>query len=116
MYPFVILLSVVGIIATIGAHACSCKNNCMSSTPDTSLWGIPIPVIGIVGYFLLAVTTGIPYATQTLAILAGIVTIILMVKAYRIKRFCPVCITNWIINFAILGLAFAPPTSRLIEK
>ena len=96
-------LSLLGIFATF--VGIPCVGGHLKTEADRKLFMVPLMIIGVVGYLLIALTTFFSFATvnHILVYSSGLFTIYLMVKAYQIKFGCPVCFAIWILNAAMVA-------------
>lgn len=106
MNSLILSVSFWGVIGSIFAYRCA-KGHA-ENLDDTLFFGTRVPwaVVGILGYILIGATSGFPVITKVLAVTVALATIFLMVKAVRLRLFCPGCVFVWAINVAFVFLAF----------
>lgn len=80
----------------------------VNHSPYAMLWGVPVALIGIVGYTLLAGLSGrLPRTTFWVAVLAVLFTLRLTYIEWRVLEiWCLYCVGSQIVILAILPLAW----------
>lgn len=114
MHPDIVGVSLFGILAALMSAMCMYGRR--GRHADTKIFGkIHWSIIGTIGYILIIMSTMqeyVPWATLALGITAGMVTIWLVIRSVQLKLFCPGCILTWMVNAAILVMAFVPETGH----
>lgn len=116
--PIFLFLAFIGVVLSIRAGVCvsgGCRV-CSGGGPsikkaDGMLFGsIPIHLVGIAGYILIAIAAAIQMtlALNLLVAGAGLFTIFLIVKGYRVRLDCPFCYAVWWVNAMLVAVAFLP--------
>ena len=101
-------------LSLIGGALALVAIGCVRADQTSKLFGkIHWSIIGIIGYTMIATTTSIKFATPVLALLLGLITIGLIIKARRIEMRCPICPLIWVVNAVIVILAFVPTQEKL---
>jgi uncharacterized membrane protein len=63
-------------------------------------------VMGFIGYIVIAATVKFPNVTMGLAVITIVVTIWLIIKSFRLRELCVLCILSWFVNIGIIIVAF----------
>ncbi|MBU2542174.1 hypothetical protein KJ785_01270 [Patescibacteria group bacterium] len=107
---FFSIIAIIGFVSaffTVAVGACSVGH--AKDIADTFLLGIPIALIGIVGYSTIGVTALVsklskskwgffPLINYGLVIFTGGFTVFLISKAYDVGMDCGLCFISWVLN------------------
>lgn len=103
--------SVLGIALSLGSALC--LYGCLRGKVDpesVKIFGIPIFLIGILGYVLIIITTlfdGFQVINLALIVIAALFVPFLLYKSISIRLFCPFCVAAWITNVYLLVIRLA---------
>ncbi len=62
--------------------------------------------MGFIGYAVIAATAKFPNVTMGLAVITVVVTVWLIIKSFRMRELCMMCILSWLVNVLITVVAF----------
>lgn len=63
-------------------------------------------VMGFIGYIIIAATAKFPPVTTGLAVITIAATAWLIIKSFRLRELCVLCILSWLVNIGIIIVAF----------
>lgn len=94
---------VIGIF--FSAFAILCAMATFENPADRSFFGIPIGLIGVIGYIFMLFIRLLDKTTlfKILVALTGVITILLVVKSFTLGTACMFCVACWILNI-FLGI------------
>jgi len=109
VFQFITVLALGAIPMTLLVQLCATVHSTDKSA--TRIANIPITLIGMAGYALIAssaaLATTVPLAlVMNYALLFGCAafTVYLIVRSVRTQQLpCPGCVVNWVINFVLVG-------------
>ncbi|HBU06555.1 MAG TPA: hypothetical protein DEB09_00550 [Candidatus Magasanikbacteria bacterium] len=109
-FAWTVLIGVVGFITALFADACSMIH--AKQSVDTIFLGVPMFLIGVLGYALIFVTAYVTLIMESskffavvnhgLVVFTGLFTIFLIWKAVHVEMLCPACIICWILNIILV--------------
>lgn len=85
-----------------------CAQSTFENPKDRKFFGIPIGIIGILGYVCMAVVLNynMLMVYYALVFITALITILLIVKSIRLRSACPACVACWVINIALIWNAY----------
>lgn len=95
----IVLLCALGTIVSLLSPMCTLIEVEMK---DSRFVGIPLFIVGLVGYGMILLSTSSQPAMWVVMPLLAAFTIYLIVKAMKLRLLCTLCIAAWIINFSIV--------------
>lgn len=99
-------VGILGILLSIVSHGCALSNARQKS--DALVLGVPIALIGVVGYILIVASAFLSLQYEWMAaanhlLVAGatLFTFYLIARSIRVRMFCSMCLGVWMTNASL---------------
>ena len=110
-------IGILGILFSIASHGCALSNARQKS--DVLILGVPIALIGVVGYILIVASAFLSLQYEWMAaanhlLVAGttLFTSYLITRSIRTRMFCSLCLGVWMINASLVLITLWIMVSR----